>query len=132
MIMKGHLYLMVGLGSAAGGLLRRSFIGIEEFLGAWIGIEIEFSTLIVNVLGSFGIGLVAGLSSSILGTPGRLFFGAGMCGGFTALSSFSVETMLLLRQGDQGQALLNVLISTVSGFAAAATGLMIGRLIGGS
>jgi len=130
--MKNHLYLMVGLGSAAGGLLRRSLIGIEEFLGAWIDIDLERSTLIVNLLGSLGIGLVAGLPSSVLGTPGRLFFGAGMCGGFTALSSFSVETMLLLRQGDQGLALANVLVSTVSGIAAAAIGLMIGRLIGGS
>lgn len=128
--MESYLYLMVGLGSAAGGLLRRSLIGIEEFLGVWIDIDLELSTLVVNLFGSLGIGLVAGLPPSILGTPGRLFFGAGMCGGFTALSSFSVETMLLFRQGNHGLAFATILISTLSGFAAAALGLMIGRLFG--
>ena len=124
--------LMVGLGSAVGGLLRRFLIGIEELLGSWLQIDLQRSTLAANMLGSFGIGLVAAYPTTVLDQQLRLFLGAGICGGFTALSSFSVETMLLLRRGERGLALLNVIASCVCGFAAAAAGLALGQVMAGA
>jgi CrcB protein len=113
--------LLVGLGSALGGLLRRLLAGIEGYL-AIIDVDIRWSTVIINVLGSFAIGIVAATPVGLLSDQSRLFFGAGMCGGFTALSSFSLETMTLLRQGDRGLALLNVLVSVTAGLVAVAAG----------
>ncbi len=124
-------YLLVGLGSAAGGLLRRFLVGMEEALVTWVDVDATVSTFIVNVAGSFVIGVIAGLPPAALSDEYRLFFGAGMCGGFTALSSFSVETMLLLRAGDRRMALANVVISALAGFAAAALGLVTAGLIRG-
>ena len=123
--------LLVGLGSAAGGLLRRFLAGMEEALVTWIDVDATVSTFIVNVAGSFVIGVIAGLPAAALSDAHRLFFGAGMCGGFTALSSFSVETMLLLRAGDRWPALVNVVVSVLAGVAAAALGLGAARLWGG-
>jgi CrcB protein len=113
--------LLVGLGSALGGLLRRLLAGIEEYL-AIIDVDIRWSTVIINILGSFAIGIVAAAPVEVLSDSSRLFFGAGMCGGFTALSSFSLETMTLLRQGDRGLALLNVAVSVAAGIMAVAAG----------
>ncbi len=123
--------LLVGLGSAAGGLLRRFLAGMEEALVDWIDVDATVSTFIVNVAGSYAIGVIAGLPAVALSDPARLFFGAGMCGGFTALSSFSVETMLLLRAGDRRMALANIVVSALAGFAAAALGLGTAGLIWG-
>jgi CrcB protein len=113
--------LLVGLGSALGGLLRRLLAGIEGYL-AILDVDIRWSTLLINVLGSFAIGVMAAVPVGLLSEQARLFFGAGMCGGFTALSSFSLETMTLLRQGDRGLALVNVLVSVLGGTAAVAAG----------
>ncbi len=113
--------LLVGLGSAVGGLLRRLLAGIEGYL-AIIDVDIRWSTVIINTLGSFVIGIVAATPVSMLSDQSRLFFGAGLCGGFTALSSFSLETMTLFRQGDRGLAVLNVLVSVIAGIVAAVAG----------
>ena len=115
--------LLVGAGSAAGGLLRRFLAGLEEALVDWVDVDATVSTFIVNVAGSYGIGIVAGLPAAVLSDEARLFLGAGLCGGFTALSAFSVETMLLLRAGDHWLAATNVVVSALAGFAAAALGL---------
>ena len=123
--------LLVGLGSAAGGLLRRFLAGMEEALVDWVDVDATVSTFIVNVAGSFMIGVIAGLPAAALSDAHRLFFGAGMCGGFTALSSFSVETMLLLRAGDTRMAAANILVSTLAGFTAAGLGLATAGLLGG-
>ena len=124
-------YLLVGLGSAAGGLLRRFLAGMEESLINWVDVDATVSTFIVNVAGSFVLGLLSGLPAAAVSDGARLFVGAGMCGGFTALSSFSVETMLLLRAGDRWPALVNVVVSVLAGVAAAALGLGAARLWGG-
>jgi CrcB protein len=125
-------YLLVGLGSMVGGLLRRFLAGLEEALVDWVDVDATVSTFIINVSGSFAIGVLAGLPVAMAGEQMRLFFGAGMCGGFTALSSFSVETMLMLRAGEHGAALLNAVVSSLAGFAAAALGLVVARLVWGA
>ncbi len=86
---------LLGTGGAIGAVLRYA-------VGQWIVHDrFPVSTLIVNVVGSFVLGLVvfAGLHSEIV-----LFVGAGACGSFTTYSSFSVQTVRLWETGNRTQA----------------------------
>lgn len=100
-------YLLVALGGALGSALRYG-------LGAWVqgvlGPGFPYSTLVVNALGSFLIGLVLRLSlEGVLSGEARLFLAVGVLGGFTTFSSFSYETLALLQGGEAGRAFLYAL-----------------------
>jgi len=90
----------VALGSALGGTLR---FAVPGFVGRRIGETFPRETLFVNVTGSFAIGFYATLT----GPEGRLFVGAhqrqfvmtGICGGYTTVSVFSLETLRLAQSG---------------------------------
>lgn len=71
------------------------------------------TTLLINVLGSFAIGLIAPLAARRPGLDARvlLFARVGLCGGFTAFSAFSPETFELLRAGHYGMAALYAVLS---------------------
>jgi len=86
------------------------------------------STLLINVAGSFFIGLFARLFDApdhhqVL----RVALTVGICGGFTTFSAFSAETVTMLQQGKVGRAALYVMVSLVAGMLATFAGLMIGR-----
>jgi CrcB protein len=77
-------------------------------------------TMVVNVSGSFGLGLLAGLAHEpyeILGT--------GLVGAYTTFSTFSFETLQLLEAGEGRSALINVVASVAAGTLAAAAGLAV-------
>ena len=87
--------LLVGAGGAIGAVLRY-LISLIPFRGDW-----PAATLLTNVLGALVIGVVVGLT---LGEHGPsegavLFLKAGVCGGFTTFSTFSLETLTLLERG---------------------------------
>lgn len=91
-------YLLVALGGGLGALLR-------YLLGGWIqallGPAFPWSTLFINALGSFAIGLVVRLSlEGVLSGEARLFLAVGLLGGFTTFSSLSYETLALLQDGE--------------------------------
>ncbi len=112
---------LVALGSALGGVLRyllspllqRSFA--EGFPGG---------TLIVNILGSFVIGVVlrAATNSEIISPEARIFLTVGVCGGFTTFSAFSIETLRLLQTDQWSRAFIYIGASVVLSIAAAALG----------
>jgi CrcB protein len=81
-------------------------------------------TLVVNLSGSFVLGLLTGLSlyHGFSGSP-RVVLGAGLVGAYTTFSTFSFETIALLEEGEVRQAARNVGLSTVIGTLAAAAGL---------
>lgn len=100
------------LGGAAGSLLRHLLtIGIEH---RWSP-SFPWATLIVNVLGSFGIGLFAGLVADSgplsVSSSTRLLVMVGIFGGFTTFSSFSLQTLDLLKAGHFLSAASNILLS---------------------
>ena len=76
-----------------------------------------WGTLLVNVAGSFAIGLLAALVTAdgrpALGSDARAFLMVGVLGGFTTFSSFSLETLTLARTGALGAAAANVALSLV-------------------
>jgi fluoride exporter len=86
------------------------------------------STLLINVAGSFLIGLLVRLfdapdHNQLL----RAALTVGICGGFTTFSAFSAETVTLLQQGKAGRAALYVAVSLVLGVLATFAGLTVGR-----
>jgi CrcB protein len=93
-------YLIIGLGSALGGVARFGCGGLA--LALW-GPSFPWGTIIVNVLGSFVIGGFATLTGPdgrwLVAPLGRQFVMVGLCGGYTTFSAFSLETFELLRAG---------------------------------
>jgi CrcB protein len=96
-----RLYLAVGCGAAIGSLLR-FLSGI--LIVSVMGLSALWATGFVNVLGSFVIGLFAALAGPdgrlLVSSAGRQFVMGGLCGGFTTFSAMSLDTFILLLQGD--------------------------------
>lgn len=81
--------------------------------------------LLVNVAGSFVLGLLTGLGAAI--APAWMaIVGIGVLGGFTTFSTVSVETVLLAQRGRREWAWTNLLATAVLAIAAAAVGIMLG------
>ncbi len=121
-------YLYVALGGALGSVARYA---VSLGAARWLGAAFPWGTLIVNVAGSFAIGLLAALVTAdgrpTLGSDARAFVLIGILGGFTTFSSFSLETLNLARTGALGAAAANAGLSLALclgavwlGFAAAA------------
>lgn len=110
--MKVLIYLWVALGSALGGAARYWCYGL--FVPA-MGSTFPWGTLLVNVVGSSFIGFFATLTGPdgrlMVGAPLRQFIMAGICGGFTTFSTFSLETLNLARDGEFLKAAGNILLS---------------------
>lgn len=122
-------WLWVAGGGALGSALRYGLaLGVQRRLGTgW-----PFGTLAVNLLGSFLIGWIFHLlvSREILAEGPRLFIVAGLLGGFTTFSAFSLETLRLLQEGAWPLAALYVALSTAGGLLAAWTGFQLAAWIG--
>lgn len=108
--------LWIGAGSAIGGISRYA-------IGKWMTNlfipHFPFSTLAINILGSFLIGIFLGLQhKESLPTTTILFLTTGFCGGFTTFSTFSVENIELIKQGNIGLAIVYMFSSLVLGILA--------------
>jgi CrcB protein len=116
-------YLCVALGSALGGVARYwvSLAAVRLF-----GETFPWGTLVINVLGSLVIGYFGTLTTPNGLQPAsvetRLFMMAGLCGGFTTFSSFSLQTLELLRGGESLRALAYIAASVLLCIGGAAVG----------
>lgn len=90
-----------------------------------------WGTFVVNVIGSFVLGILVGLTvhHGFGGAP-RRWLATGLCGAFTTYSTFSWETVRLLEEGEWGQAAANVGGSVTAGLLAAAAGMSVVYLLG--
>jgi len=121
------LLLVIGSGSFIGGVLRYliSLVIQEKLLTTF-----PFGTLTVNVLGCFLIGFVYGLSDKgNVNQEWRMFLATGIMGGFTTFSSFSNETVSMLRDGQFVYASAYVLGSVILGLIATFIGISIVKLL---
>jgi CrcB protein len=113
-------YLAIAIGGAAGSVLRyavQSAFRLQAF---------PMGTLLVNLLGSFLIGLCAAFAER--GMPWlRPWLMAGFLGGFTTFSAFSLENLRLIRDGQAGTALVYALVSVAAGTALAFAGYALAR-----
>lgn len=110
-----HPYLLAGLGGAIGSVGR---VMMTNLITRWMGDEFPFGTIVVNITGAILMGLLAGYSASdpgklIFSPAARTFLMIGVLGGYTTFSSFSLQTFLLLEQGNIVGALLNILLSVI-------------------
>jgi len=121
-------FLLVGLGGFIGTVAR---FGVSKLNIYWHFLSIPMGTLTVNVLGSFLIGFLVGISSKseILSPDLRLFLMVGVCGGFTTFSSFSNENMMLMQNGQFLTALLYTGASILFGFLAVYLGYFSSNLL---
>jgi CrcB protein len=115
--------LLVGLGGAVGGASR--FV-VSDAVGRRLGTTFPWGTLVVNITGALLIGIVVGMA--------RIYAGAfnspqiheliitGLLGGYTTVSSFSLQTVNLVRDRRAGLAMLNVFASTMLCLLAVAFG----------
>ncbi len=120
---------LVAVGGLIGSVLRYWLAGIVQ--GANDGAAFPAGTLAVNVAGSFLIGLVMTLSleRGLVNDDVRILLTTGFCGGFTTMSTFSYETMALLRDGQAALAFGN-LGGTIAGCCGAVwLGQLLARLL---
>ena len=119
-------YIVVMLGGALGTGARFWTSGI---VAGRVGEFFPLCTLVVNVTGSFLIGFFAAFTDSegpfLVPPRFRQFFMIGVCGGYTTFSSFSLQTLDLIRDGDWLKAFLNTLLSFVCCLAAVWVGRML-------
>ena len=102
-------YFWIAIGSALGGMARYGCSGLAARM---IGETFPWGTFIVNVVGSFVIGFFATLTGPdgryFAGSMARQFVMTGVCGGFTTFSSFSLQTLNLLNDGEWVRAGANI------------------------
>jgi CrcB protein len=124
-------FLVVFLGSGIGGVARH---GIDLAVARTIGMDFPFGTLVINVFGSFLIGVIAGYFAfkGEASQYWRLFLTTGILGGFTTFSAFSLETVLLYERGEPATAALYVLASVGLAVAGSLTGLSLLRYFSNS
>jgi CrcB protein len=121
--------LLVCLGGALGTVLRY-LAGVTA--ARWWGPEFPYGTLIVNLVGSFLIGLVNQIAGTVfIGEQVRLFLTVGVMGGLTTYSAFAYETVRLLETGATVSAWMNVVVTTTLCLALCACGMRLARALAG-
>lgn len=121
--------LLVALG---GGLGAASRFGVSLAMparaDAW-----PVATFLINVTGSFLIGLLAGwvATKGEDGEPWRLFLGVGVLGGFTTFSAYSLETMRMIERSDWLGAASYAIGSVIAGLVAVTIGMMLAKRVFG-
>jgi CrcB protein len=120
------LYLIVFLGAGIGGALRH---GVNVGAAKVFGYGFPNGTLIVNLVGSFAMGLLAGYFAFRPGISQhvRLFLTTGLLGGFTTFSAFSLDTALMIERHAYATAAGYVAGSVMAGVAALFLGLALFR-----
>jgi CrcB protein len=120
------MILAIAAGGAIGSVLRH-FAGSGAM--ALLGLAFPYGTLLVNILGSFLMGVFVG-SFAQYGNPSpelQAFLTVGLLGGFTTFSSFSLDVVTLYERGEVAAAILYVALSVILSLAAIFAGLFLMR-----
>jgi CrcB protein len=122
------IWWYVALGSAVGGVAR---FGLTALVQQRAGPNFPLGTLVVNVSGSFLLGLLFryALGTQVISPEVRALLTAGFCGGYTTFSTFTYDTMVLLEDGQSARAGLYVLSSVGLSLVAAWLGILGARTL---
>lgn len=122
-------YFLVAAGAAIGSAFR---YGISSYIQKHISVIFPYGTLVVNVVGSFLLGIIMFYLSekNLVGNEFRLFLTVGFLGGFTTFSTFSYETLNLFRDSEFSLAIYNVLLNVILSLAGISLAYLISKLIG--
>jgi CrcB protein len=119
-------YIWIAIGSALGGVARYWCSGVAARL---VGETFPWGTLVVNIVGSFIIGFFATLTGPdgrlYVGSTARQFVTIGICGGYTTFSSFSIQTLNLVQDGEWLRAGANIGLSVVCCLVAVWAGYLV-------
>ena len=119
-------YFAVALGGSVGCCAR---YGVSQWVQLYYTRSFPLATLIINVVGSLTMGFlfVVTLERASVNPALRMAILTGVLGGFTTFSTFAMETLLLLEDGETTYAVTYVLASVVLGLGAAFLGVYLAR-----
>ncbi len=124
-------FLLICFGSAVGG-------GARYLLSGWalqaFGTTFPYGTLVVNVVGSFLIGIImhVGLTTALISPTVRIILTTGVLGGFTTSSRFNYETMQYFQAGELFKGPVNIAVMVCSCVCPGYVGLLLARRLAGS
>ncbi len=120
--------LVVGCGGFIGAVSRYL---LSTYINRLISSSLPVATLVINILGSFLIGLIAQQLPLLFPNNKRLplFLTTGILGGFTTFSAFSMETVNLYQNGYTAYAVLNVVLSITFCIAGTILGKFLAKVI---
>ena len=121
-------WLLIALGGALGSVARFASV---TYLTPWFNYKFPVGTFIVNIVGSFliGVAYVLFVETTNVSPLYRMFFITGVLGGFTTFSSFSLEMLQLWQQGYLLNAMLYAIGSVVLGLLMAFAGMALTQKI---
>lgn len=123
-------YLYIAIGGAIGSCGR---FAVSSAFARAVGEVFPWGTIIVNISGCFVIGVLATITGpdgrAVVPSDVRAFLLIGICGGYTTFSSFSLQTLTLIRSGDMLGAGMNALVSFVACMVAVWAGAVVGQLL---
>ena len=120
-------FVLVGVGGFLGANAR--FV-TAKWIGTWVDARFPLGTFLINMSGSFLLGLLGGLLAARLvprGDDVRLALGVGFLGAFTTFSTFEFETHALFEDGVWLTALTNIFLSLFLGLLAVRAGLIVAK-----
>jgi len=119
--------IFIAIGGSLGCVLR---FGVSNMIQNSAGASFPWGTFAVNIIGSFFIGFLAEMFDAVIvPSQWRSFATIGFLGGFTTFSTFTFETLNLLREKEYLYAFGNILASNVVGIAAVVAGIFAFRII---
>jgi len=122
--------LLFALLSLAGGLGAATRFALDGVIRSRAGESLPWGTILINVTGSFLLGLVTGIvGQHLLSGSAQLVLGTGFLGGYTTFSTASLESVRLLQAGRRRDGIVNALGTLVAATTSAAIGLLLGSLL---
>lgn len=119
--------LFIALGGSIGAIAR---YGIAKYVNQLTGGVFPWGTLTVNFIGLFIVGFLFELfEKTMVPSEVRVFLTIGFLGALTTFSTYGMETITLLRNGQYGLGLLNMILSNVVGLVLVVGGMFVARVI---